>query len=136
MFRQPPGIDIYSDPPEVLNVAPLNAGDCVSARPSAQKVFLHDDSCELRTQVIFTELLCHGSRRWTDTTTPRRTIFQRYCTSYASWSPGAGPIEAHTHLIPEELVELKQAANHTLKGVVKRLLDEQKQGAAAAQPRL
>ena len=51
MFRQPPGIDIYSDPPEVLNVAPLNAGDCVSARPSAQKVFLHDqqDSCELRT---------------------------------------------------------------------------------------
>ena len=49
MFRQPPGIDIYSDPPEVLNVAPLNAGDCVSARPSAQKAFLHDDSCELRT---------------------------------------------------------------------------------------
>ena len=86
--------------------------------------------------MIFTELLCHGSRRWTDTTTPRRTIFQRYSTSYASWSPGAGPIEGHTHLIPEELVELKQAANHTLKRVVKRLLDEQKQGAAAAQPRL
>ena len=91
---------------------------------------------QLRTQVIFTELLCHGSRRWTDTATPRRTIFQRYSTSYASWSPGAGPIEAYTHLIPEELVELKQAANHTLKGVVKRLLDEQKQGSAAAQPRL
>ena len=86
--------------------------------------------------MIFTELLCHGSRRWNDTTTPRRTIFQRYCTSYASWSPGAGPIEAYTNLIPEELVELKQAANHTLKSVVKRLLDEQKQGAAAAQPRL
>ena len=85
--------------------------------------------------MIFTELLCHGSRRWTDTTTPRRTIFQRYSTSYASWSPGAGPIEAYTHLISEELVELKQAANHTLKGVVKRLLDEQKQG-AATQPRL
>ena len=135
MFRQPPGIDIYSDPPEVLNVAPLNAGDCVSARPSAQPVLLHDDSCELRTQVIFTELLCHGSRRWTDTATPRRTIFQRYSTSYASWSPGAGPIEAYTHLIPEELVELKQAANHTLKSVVKRLLDEQKQG-ATTQPRL
>ena len=40
MFRQPAGIDIYSDPPEVLNVAPLNAGDCVSARSSAQPRFL------------------------------------------------------------------------------------------------
>ena len=94
MFRQPPGIDIYSDPPEVLNVAPLNAGDCVSARPSAQPAFLHDDSCELRTQVIFTELLCHGSRRWTDTTTPRRTIFQRYSTSYASWSVKAASVRS------------------------------------------
>ena len=102
-FAMPKEINIYSPPPSVVNICP-NAGDCV----------------------VFTELLCHGSRRWTEHDYPRRTIFQRYTTSYASWSPGVGPIEEHKHRIPSELYELKQASGfQAQKNVVTRLLADQ-----------
>ncbi len=102
-FAMPKHVDIYSPPPSVVNICP-SAGSCV----------------------VFTELLAHGSRRWTEKSYPRRTIFQRYTTSYASWSPGVGPIEEHRHRIPAELYELKQPSGfQTQKNVVTRMLDDQ-----------
>ncbi|MDP6360661.1 MAG: hypothetical protein QF473_36450, partial [Planctomycetota bacterium] len=74
--------------------------------------------------IIFTEALCHGGRRWTGDE-PRRTLFMRYSTAYASWSPGAGPLEEHRDKIPDEIYELKQTAGFQhRKKVVQRLLDE------------
>ena len=52
-------------------------------------------------------------------------MFVRYCTSYASWSPGAGPLEAYRDRIPEELYELKQMTGFRhRKQVVERLLSD------------
>lgn len=100
-FPRPERINIYDGPPTVDNVS-VNAGDVV----------------------LFTEALCHGARQWTEDE-PRRTIFVRYTTSYASWSPGSGPLEEYRDRISEDLFELKQMAsfNHPKK-VVKRLLKE------------
>jgi hypothetical protein len=112
-FAMPEEIDIYTPPPSVVNICP-NAGDTV----------------------VFTEMLCHGSRRWTEQNYPRRTIFQRYTTSYASWSPGVGPIEEYKDLIPAELYELKLASGfQQQKKVVTRLLADQEELAAAVPPR-
>ncbi|MDA0335522.1 MAG: phytanoyl-CoA dioxygenase family protein, partial [bacterium] len=98
-FAAPDDLTVDSDPPSVVNL-PINAGDCV----------------------VFTELLRHGARRWT-LDTPRRTVFCRYVTSYASWSPGNGPAEEHRGLLSDELYELKQMASfRTRKKVVERLL--------------
>lgn len=100
-FQRPDGVDIHAGPPTVANVCPW-AGDCV----------------------LFTETLCHGARRWT-ADEPRRTIFIRYCTSYASWSPGYGPDERFRGKVSDELLELKRMAGHQeRKKVVARLLGE------------
>ena len=72
---------------------------------------------------MFTENLRHGGRRWTGEE-PRRTAFIRYCTSYASYSPGAAPIEEYRDRIPEDLYELKLTAGFQhRKKMVQRLLD-------------
>ncbi|MBT4098160.1 MAG: hypothetical protein HOM68_01855 [Gemmatimonadetes bacterium] len=98
-FAAPDDLTVDSDPPSVVNL-PLNAGDCV----------------------VFTELLRHGARRWT-LDTPRKTVFCRYATSYASWSPGNGPIEEHRDLLSDDLYELKQMAGfQKRKNVVDKLL--------------
>lgn len=100
-FAKPEHVTIDDGPPVVDN-PPVRAGDVV----------------------LFTEALCHGARRWT-LDTPRRTVFVRYCTSYASWSPGAGPLEEYRDRIPDELYELKQVASFRhRKQVVQRLLGE------------
>jgi hypothetical protein len=98
-FAAPDDLTSYSDPPSVVNL-PINAGDCV----------------------VFTELLRHGARKWT-LDTPRQTVFCRYVTSYASWSPGNGPIEEHRGLLSDDLYELKQMAGfQTRKKVVDKAL--------------
>jgi hypothetical protein len=98
-FPRPPHVDITDGPPVVDNVS-VKAGDVV----------------------LFTEALCHGALKWT-LDTPRRSVFVRYCTSYASWSPGAAPLEEYRERIPEELYELKQRAGFQhRKKVVERLL--------------
>ena len=100
-FSKPANIDIYSDPPTVINVCP-KAGDVV----------------------VFTECLCHGARKW-NADYPRRTVFTRYCTAYASWSPGHGPVEAHRDKISPEVYELHQPLGYQgQKKVVTRLLAE------------
>ncbi|MDA0839549.1 MAG: phytanoyl-CoA dioxygenase family protein [Planctomycetota bacterium] len=100
-FKKPEDVDIYDDPPTVFNVCP-KAGDVV----------------------IFTEALCHGGRKWTHDE-PRRTLFMRYSTAYASWSPTAGPLENHRDKISDEIYELKQNAGfQQRKRVVQRLLKE------------
>ncbi|MCX5658332.1 MAG: phytanoyl-CoA dioxygenase family protein [Planctomycetota bacterium] len=100
-FTRPANIDIDSEPPTVINVCP-KAGDVV----------------------VFTECLCHGARKW-DAAEARRTVFVRYCTAYASWSPGHGPIEAHRDKISPEVYELHQMlAYGSQKKVVTRLLAE------------
>lgn len=100
-FARPANVDITDGPPVVDNVS-VQAGDVV----------------------LFTEALCHGALRWTQET-PRRTVFVRYGTSYASWSPGAAPLPAYKDRIPEELYELKQMASFRhRKKVVQRLLQE------------
>ncbi|MCH8295159.1 phytanoyl-CoA dioxygenase family protein [Candidatus Poribacteria bacterium] len=100
-FPKPPDIDIYSDPPAVVNVTP-KAGDVV----------------------LFTEALCHGARPW-PLDDPRRTVFVRYSTSYASWSPGIGPIEEHRDKLSDDLCELLQVAGFQhRKQVVTKLLAE------------
>jgi hypothetical protein len=100
-FAKPAELGIYSDPPAVHNVI-VRAGDVV----------------------LFTEALCHGARRWT-LDDPRRTVFVRYCTSYASWSPGHGPIEAHRDKLSPEVYELHQQMGFQgRKKVVERLLKE------------
>ena len=85
-FPKPDHVNIYDTPPTVANIS-VKAGDVV----------------------LFTEALCHGARRWT-LDTPRRTVFVRYSTSYASWSPGYGPIEEHRDKLSEDVYELMQMA--------------------------
>ncbi|MCX5662986.1 MAG: phytanoyl-CoA dioxygenase family protein [Planctomycetota bacterium] len=100
-FERPAHITNLSDPPTVVNVCP-KAGDTV----------------------IFTETLCHGARGW-NADGARRTAFIRYCTSYASWTPGHGPMEEHKDKISEEVYELHQVQGHGGgKRVTKRLLKE------------
>ena len=102
MFHPPPHLDIYSPPPSVVNVTPKKGQ-----------------------VIIFTELLCHGARKWTHTAYPRRTAFARYSTSYASWSPGSHALEAHKERLSPELYELMQPGGfQTEKKVVTRLLRE------------
>jgi len=104
-FAKPQDVTIYDEPPAVFNVCP-KAGDAV----------------------IFTEALCHGGRRWTEDE-PRRSVFVRHSTAYASWSPGDGPLEDYRHQIPEEIYELKETAGFRhRKKVVQRLLDEMGEG--------
>jgi hypothetical protein len=100
-FIRPDHVTIDSDPPLVVNV-PIKAGDCV----------------------LFTEALCHGGRKWT-LDTPRRTVFVRYATSYAAWSPGHAVIEAHQDKLTPELQELSAMSpwSHR-KQVVNRLLKD------------
>jgi ectoine hydroxylase-related dioxygenase (phytanoyl-CoA dioxygenase family) len=100
-FRRPRDLDIYEEPPLVANICP-RAGDVV----------------------LFTEALVHGARRWT-ADYPRQTVFVRYGLSYASWSPGHGPLEAHRDRISNEIYELHQMCGfQARKAVVKRLLAE------------
>ena len=100
-FQRPADIDIYDGPPTVVNVCP-RAGDVV----------------------LFTESLVHDARKWT-ADYPRRTAFVRYSTSYASWSPGQAPLEAHKDKISEDIYELRQVAGfQQRKKVVDRLLTE------------
>ncbi len=100
-FAKPSDVDIYSDPPEVVNV-PARAGDIV----------------------LFTELLCHGARKWTEPT-PRRTVFVRYSTSYASWSPGLQPMPEHRDKLWPEVAELQSTASFLhRKDVVTRMLED------------
>lgn len=101
-FRRPDGVTIHSGSPYVLNV-PVNAGDAV----------------------VFTEALCHGALPWTPKDTPRQTIFQRYCTSYASWSPGAGPKEDFRGQLSEGVYELKKPGGFQgLKKIVEQLIKD------------
>ena len=98
-FSKPDHVNIYDGPPTVANVN-VKAGDVV----------------------LFTEALCHGARRWT-LDEPRRSVFVRYSTSYASWSPGYGPIEEHRDKLPDDIYELLQIASfQNRKRVVDRLL--------------
>ena len=98
-FPCPKGVNIYSAAPVIHNVTP-QAGDCV----------------------IFTEALRHGGRRWTGDE-PRRTIFVRYSTSYASWTPGTGILPEYRHLLSEDIAELMVMSGHQdVKNVVKKLL--------------
>jgi hypothetical protein len=100
-FPKPGYVDIYDDPPIVANLS-VQAGDVV----------------------FFTEALCHGARKWTEEE-PRATAFVRYTTSYASWSPGNGPLEEYRDRISPDLYELKQVASFRhRKKVVQRLLEE------------
>ena len=100
-FSKPERVNIYDGPPVVDNVS-IAAGDAI----------------------LFTEALCHGARKWTKDE-PRRTIFSRYTTSYASWSPGGAPLEEYRDRISEDLYELKQVASFRhRKKVVERLLQE------------
>ena len=100
-FPKPEHVGIYDGPPTVDNVS-VEAGDVV----------------------LFTEALCHGARKWTQDE-PRRTVFVRYTTSYASWSPGSGPLEEFRDRISADLFELKQVASFRhRKKVVERLLRE------------
>jgi ectoine hydroxylase-related dioxygenase (phytanoyl-CoA dioxygenase family) len=100
-FAVPEDVGIYDGPP-IVDCPDVKAGDVV----------------------VFTETLRHGGRRWTGEE-PRRTAFVRYSTSYASYSPGAAPIEEYREQIPEELYELKLTAGfQNRKKVVQRLLEE------------
>lgn len=88
-FKCPDSVNIYSEPPVIHNIA-ARAGDCV----------------------IFTEALRHGGRAW-PLEEPRRTVFVRYSTSYASWTPGVAPIPAHRHLLSDDVAELMEMRAHT-----------------------
>ena len=100
-FSKPAEVGIYDGPPVVDN-PPVSAGDVI----------------------FFTEALCHGARKWTHDT-PRRSVFVRYCTSYASWSPGSGPRKGFEDRLGDEVLELKQQASYNhRKKVVQRLLDD------------
>ena len=104
-FNKPEHVTIHSGPPTVVNV-PINAGDAV----------------------VFTETLCHGALPWPHEDPPRRTMFQRYCTSYASWSPGTGPIEEHKDKISKGVYEMKlQGGVQGPKIIVETLLSEMNQ---------
>ena len=111
-FERPEHIDIRSGPPTVVNV-PVNAGDAV----------------------VFTEALCHGALPWPWRDPPRRTMFQRYCTSYASWTPGAAPMAEYETQLSEGVREMKrQGGFQGPKDIVERLLDEMTAGEAAGRP--
>lgn len=100
-FPRPAHVTHETDAPVVVNVCP-RAGD----------------------MVIFTEALCHGALKWT-ADEPRRTVFVRYSTSYASWSPGLRPIPEFRDRLPDEVAELMEPAGFQhRKRVVKRLLEE------------
>lgn len=101
--------DITVDTPAPLVVAPeLRAGDVV----------------------VFTELLRHGGRAWQQPE-PRIVLYNRYCTSYASWSPGTRAKPNYAHLLPGELVELMEPMGFQgRKKVVDRLLAEQQADAS------
>ena len=67
--------------------------------------------------------LCHGARKWTETSYARMTTFTRYSTSYASWSPGNRALEEYKHRLDPELYELMQESGFQVeKKVVQRLL--------------
>ncbi len=101
-FERPDDVDIYTGPPVVVNV-PLHAGDAV----------------------LFTEALCHGALPWKLENPYRRTVFVRYCTSYASWSPGTGPKEDYRSCISEDVYQMKQQwPFQGRKPVVERLIAE------------
>jgi ectoine hydroxylase-related dioxygenase (phytanoyl-CoA dioxygenase family) len=101
-FERPERININTGPPTVVNI-PVNAGDAV----------------------VFTEALCHGALPWPCEDSPRRTMFQRYCTSYASWSPGSGPKEEHREKISEGVYEMKQQGGFQgPKKIVEKLVAE------------
>lgn len=77
--------------------------------------------------VIFTELLRHGGRAWTNKAEPRIVLYTRYGTSYASWSVGYRAMAEHAAKLPPELVELMEPAGfQQRKKVVNRLLEELK----------
>lgn len=100
-FAAPESVGIHAGPPLVVNVCP-GAGDVV----------------------VFTECLRHGALPWTRDE-PRRTVFVRYSTSYASWSPGHGPLEEHRDKLWPEVYELHQQMGFQgRKKVVQRLLAE------------
>lgn len=100
-FPMPDNINIYSEPPILHNVS-VSAGDVV----------------------LFTEALCHGARKWKQPYA-RRTVFVRYCTAYASWSPNHAPIESHRDKLSEDVYELHQKAGfQERKRIVKQLLAE------------
>lgn len=100
-FRWPDWVTV--DTPAPLVIAPeLHAGDVV----------------------VFTELLRHGGRNWRQPD-PRLVLYTRYCTSYASWSPGYRAQPEYAHLLPPELVELMEPAGfQTRKKMVTALLKE------------
>ena len=99
-FRRPDQVNIHSGPPLVVNV-PINAGDAV----------------------VFTETLCHGALPWTPRDRPRRTVFSRYSTSCASWSPGLKPNEEFRDRISAGVFELKQQSGFQQpKKIVEELL--------------
>ena len=77
--------------------------------------------------VIFTELLRHGGRNWTQQE-PRMVLYTRYSTSYASWSVGYHANPDYVHKLPEDLVELMEPMGFQgQKKVVGRLLEELQQ---------
>jgi len=99
-FERPADITVDSDSPLVRNVCP-KAGDAV----------------------IFTEALCHGGRKWT-ADYPRHTIFVRYCTSYASWSPGYNADPKYADMLTDDLRDLMRPAGFQgSKRVVTKLLE-------------
>lgn len=74
--------------------------------------------------LIFTELLRHGGRNWTQPN-PRMMLFTRYCTSYASWSVGYRALAGHADKLTPELIELMEPAGFQVrKKVVAKLLEE------------
>ena len=100
-FPWPENVTTRSEPP-LLITPEINAGDVL----------------------IFTELLRHGGRNWTQPH-PRMMLFTRYCTSYASWSVGYRAIEEHKDKLTPELIELMEPAGfQTKKAVVTKLLTE------------
>jgi len=100
-FPWPDSITTRSEPP-LLITPQLHAGDVL----------------------VFTELLRHGGRNWTQPT-PRMMLFTRYGTSYASWAVGYKSIPEYAHQLTPELVELMEPASfQARKAVVKRLLAE------------
>ena len=84
-FQRPDDVTIHTSSSTVINV-PIKAGDAV----------------------VFTEALCHGALPWPYHDRPRRTMFQRYSTSYASWTPGAGPEEQYKSQLSGGVYEMKQ----------------------------
>lgn len=98
-FACPEEVSLYDGGPIVHNVT-ARAGDCI----------------------LFTELMRHVTRRRT-LKTARRTVFIRYSTSYASWTPGSTPDPQYRHLLSDDVTELMQPDSFAhRKKVVQRLL--------------